>query len=1180
MNALTLLPPLPSYQLPEATETQRHVIEVVNQGKHAVIRGGVRTGKTTLALRLHAELSGRGKKVVLLVPTRARAGELRDRASAALEQVGAGSSHGVSVRTPVALSLDILRELTEQEPERFPAVGLMSGAQEEANLEQIIPTISWPGLHPDALTSSVLRRDIRQFIATCGQWGIDADTVRRWGKEMPIEIWQATAEVLEQWDKQACIPSAHGPVLLDTPRVVRRCADYVRHLLGTASALDTQTFPSSLPDVLIIDDAHDCSASVYDLVLALSAPRSDGSSTQIIAIGNPDQTVEGFRGAWPGILQALATHPQLAAKTFALPIFLSGEARIDRIVANQCQRLPVEGSLDARRANEDLMGQFGTQPITRLEIGAENRSADGVDVFITDHIEQEIAHIARMMISEHAEHSTPYSRMAVIARSMTIVNEVRQGLLRRGLPLAPQTPAVLFRHEALSNALIALAGHVLEGRLVQGHEEAVEELLTSPLVGLHTNDLRTISRRIRSQCTEEHKARLYAPAQLLAHVFTDANDRDLLDATIANSRDALSTALIRARSIYDEARALYREDQAQQHDGHRAGRINAEELLWRLWEASGIGEYYRSVIVSNDPSITPDMVIDADHHIDVVTALFKRAEVWTARHPGAPAQSFFFELNEETIPSDSIARIGQRPEGISVLTPAQAAGHHWDVVAVCRLNANVWPNDTLRSTLTRADLIERRALGEGPDNGDWAQWWTHDIHQRRQSIRHDERRMLVVALSRATRRLMVTCSVAQDDAPSTFFWEIADAAGISCRKDNELIITPAIDEFSTRGMVARLRRTLLQSAYDEVADEQQESAREAAALLAYMASQGVDQADPDQWNEPVEVTSTAPIFDNNQFIPLRPSDLEGISQCPLRWFLTRHGADNGASQAQTTGTMIHQIAEDAEKMGLRDEALREHAHELIVDDLDQETWIGRTEKERLERMVEFINEYLNERDQVVERVEVEVPISSTITVPRLNNPQEELTVQIRGRIDRLEHLKGGGVRMVDWKSGKHVPDDLDITSIITRAHEHFDGPASPFDESVLPPLDAEALEQEAETHLKNGKAVKTHVNKGVFNAQLAAYRLAMATNSEPADVASSCLIMLGSDTQKLKVVPASGSIADSPLPESGAWDYIALTEAAYDCLGPTFDARPSGACSYCPVSHLCPVNVKNSGSLS
>ena len=95
----------------------------------------------------------------------------------------------------------------------------------------------------------------------------------------------------------------------------------------------------------------------------------------------------------------------------------------------------------------------------------------------------------------------------------------------------------------------------------------------------------------------------------------------------------------------------------------------------------------------------------AERDLDTVTALFKRAEVWAERHPGGRAEEFLTELDSEVLPSDSVAPHGSRPGGVSVLTPASAAGGQWEVVAVMGLGRDAWPDLRLRDTMTRSGLL-------------------------------------------------------------------------------------------------------------------------------------------------------------------------------------------------------------------------------------------------------------------------------------------------------------------------------------------------------------------------------------------------------------------------------------------------------------------------------------------
>ncbi|MFC2361642.1 MAG: DNA helicase UvrD, partial [Actinomyces dentalis] len=138
-------------------------------------------------------------------------------------------------------------------------------------------------------------------------------------------------------------------------------------------------------------------------------------------------------------------------------------------------------------------------------------------------------------------------------------------------------------------------------------------------------------------------------------------------------------------------------------DGGRPERIDAEALLWAIWDASGCAERWRSTALGADSD--PLLAEAAERDLDTVTALFKRAEVWAERHPGEDASSFLAELLDEVLPSDSVAPQGVRPAGVAILTPASAAGDEWDVVAVMGVGRDAWPDLRLRDTITRSGLL-------------------------------------------------------------------------------------------------------------------------------------------------------------------------------------------------------------------------------------------------------------------------------------------------------------------------------------------------------------------------------------------------------------------------------------------------------------------------------------------
>ena len=565
----------------------------------------------------------------------------------------------------------------------------------------------------------------------------------------------------------------------------------------------------------------------------------------------------------------------------------------------------------------------------------------------------------------------------------------------------------------------------------------------------------------------------------------------------------------------------------------------------------------------------------AEHDLDVVTTLFKRAEVWAERHPGQDASSFLAELDAEVLPSDSVAPQGRRPEGVAVMTPAGCAGQEWELVVVVGLERDRWPDLRLRDSLTRTGLLvdavtgrlttDTAAPGEG-SGGSGA------VAAARAQVRADERRMLIMALSRATRRLLLTATADTEHAPSPFLTEIARSAGITLTDaDGAPVLTPDTGDLTLRGLVGELRHAAICGNLETATDAERRRGRAAVDLLADLAGQGVPGADPATWIGATGPTSTAPLIAAGERIRVSPSDVEGLAACPLKWFLTRSGGSAPASDAQALGSLVHAVAERAEKEHLRGPALREAFEERLTDLGYPATWQGGLAADRARAMIERLDAYLADCDALGVRADVEQPVRADVDIPLsvlspavrqragMRIPAKggnAVPVTISGRVDRLEHLGGlsggesedstgpdrnGTVRVIDLKTGQRVPKD-----------------------------------------------VQRH-------PQLATYRLAL--RSQGLDVVGGALVLLGKEPPKrsgdgyvlappgaaLDPSPAAPEPAEDPGGEeaNGAadsseeyWAEDLVAAAAMAGVGPQIEARTGEHCRTCRVKDSCPVQVE------
>ena len=1180
-----LLPPPEAPELPAADADGQRVLDRVADGSNVVVLGAPGTGKTSLALRLLAEAVAGGRDAVLLAPTRTRADWLRGRAAHLLRE---GHGDGVvRVRTPAALALTILTTSLTRRPDPLPPPVLLAGAEEDSVLASMVSAISWPGLPVEATGSRAFRSELRNLLARAGELGVTADELADLGRRLNVPIWGPAAQLLRTWDAQGRTSAERRAQTrkMDTARLQDRAVE----ALGSWDS-DAVTVPRPVPDLIIVDDYQDCTAATARLLTALAAPDPDGHRAQIAVLGDPDVAVETFRGGTPSLLVAAEDHTGLGASRLRLTTRYRGEPAIAAVVADQSARVPVTGTAAHRQAS--------LVPRTSASRGSGAPDADrvtaptGVEAILASSAWQERAHVARALRLEHVHHGTAWSQMAVIVRSAADAESLARDLRRRGVPLASRTPAVLLRAEPAAAALLDIVRAAIRDQLGGCGEppqrEAAINLLTSPLVGLTTMDLRRLRRRLRqgpeaavtsvsgaepsepgvsTEATTRTAPRTGADVALLSLVA----DTDQASA-FARSLDgeplgAQADRLLTAARIIEALRAAVGGVPA---DAPR----DVEALLWAAWHASDRAGAWRAVALQPSGSSVRSLLSEAaEHDLDVVTTLFKRAEVWAERHPGQDASSFLSELDAEVLPSDSVAPQGRRPEGVAVMTPARCAGQEWGLVVVTGLERDRWPDLRLRDSLTRTGLLvdavtDRLAAGVTA-SGDGA----GAVAAARAQVRADERRMLIMALSRATRRLLLTATADAEHAPSPFLTEITQSAGIALTDaDGAPLLSPDTGDLTLRGLVGELRRAAVVGNLETATAEERRRGQVAVELLADLARRDVPGADPATWIGAAGPTSTSPLVAEGERIRVSPSDVEGLAACPLKWFLSRNGGSVPASDAQALGSLIHEIAERAEKEHLRGPALKAAFEERLGGLGYPDTWLGGLASDRARAMIERLDAYLSDCDALGIRADVEQPVRADVDIPvRLLSPElrdragariraaglDAVPVTISGRIDRLEHLGGyeqqdedhpggnNGVRVMDLKTGQRVPKD-----------------------------------------------VQRH-------PQLAAYRLALASQGH--HVLGGALVLLGKEPSKRSgdgyvLAPPGAALDPSPAalepadrsgdePSDGdvstaaevSEDYWAedlLAGAAMAGSGPLLQARTGEHCRTCMVKDSCPVQVE------
>lgn len=906
---------------------------VDHRGGPALLLAGPGTGKTTTvveAVARRVEQDGLDpEQALVLTFSRHAAAELRDRIARRL---------GRTVREPLArtfhsYAFGLLRREAVQNGEPTPR--LLGGAEQDVLIRELLRgdveqlgADYWPQRLHAALLTRGFAGELRDLLMRAAERGVGPDELAELGRRHGRDDWAAVAAFARQYGG---VTALRHPPSYDQAELVRAAAALLRD--------DPQLLARERQarQFVVVDEYQDSDPAQEELLRLLC-----GGGRDLLVVGDPDQSIYGFRGAEP---DALRHFPER---------FPAADGSPAEVLALEVSRRSGPALLEAsRRVAMRLGGPYRHRRLRAADPGAAGEAS----VHVLPSTSQEATFVASRLRAAHLLDDVPWQSMAVLVRAASAVPVLRRALAGAGVPVDVRLEDVpLVAQPAVRSLLTVLE---LACAMRELDVDTALELITGPLCRADALAVRRLRQELRAGELAAGGGR--ASGELLVEAITDPSVLLPLD-------DAAVEPAARLAGLVAAGRA------AAEADG-----ATAEDVLWAVWTESGLEQRWSQQALSGGRSAAA-----ADADLDAVVALFDAAARYVDRMPGAGPAGFVEHLRHQELPADTYRPGTPRSASVTILTAHAAKGLEWDVVAVAGVQEGVWPDLRERGSLLGTEVLVDTVADR------------HDSPVTRASARlAEERRLFYVAVTRARRRLYVTAVSNEDAQPSRF---LDDIDPLPTDAEPERSVQSAGRGLNLPAVVAELRGVVCDPAQPD------ERRRGAAHQLARLAAAGVGQADPDHWYGLRPLSTAEPLGEPGAPVRVSPSKVEEFNRCELRWLLKACGATDADLGRAGVGSLVHDLAERAATEGWNDDKLlTELDHAWPSMDVG-EGWVAAREYERVREMVERLGRWLraNPRTLVGAEVEFDVPVGTARLVGRV----DRLDVDDAGRLVVVDYKTG------------------------------------------------------------------------------------------------------------------------------------------------------------------------------
>ena len=465
---------------PQLDPAQQAVVQ--HTGGPLLVLAGPGTGKTTTLVESVVDRIDRRRsrpdQILVLTFSRRAAADLRARIAGRL---------GRTTVAPMAMTFHafcyalVRRFADRMEPQPTgpgALVRLLTGPEQEFRVRETLlgsletRRAQWPDSVRGAFPTRAFAAEIRSVLARARQLGMDPDDVIAAGEAAERPEWVSVGAF---FDEYLDVLDAEG--VLDYAELVHRC----RILLAEPDVL--VALRSEIASVFV-DEYADTDPAQVSLVHAIA-----GDGREVVAFGDPDQSIYAFRGAqarglldFPDLFRTPAGDP---APVRALSVNRRSGTALVAASRNVADRLGLPRTLPP-----GVLSDF------RRPMPAAGLPRGSVEVITCTTAGAEAEHIAEILRGAHLRDGLGWDDMAVLVRSgRATIPGLTRALMAAGVPVEVAGDEIpLAADPAVRPLLLSLQIAARDGRVTP---DEAQGLLTSPLGGLDSMAVRRLGRSLR-----------------------------------------------------------------------------------------------------------------------------------------------------------------------------------------------------------------------------------------------------------------------------------------------------------------------------------------------------------------------------------------------------------------------------------------------------------------------------------------------------------------------------------------------------------------------------------------------------------------------------------------------------------------------------------------------------------